>query len=148
MGWWASDLSANLTSCTSISRWDSVNQTYRTYIVGGPSSFDFPLVEGCGFFIDTSSSETLSMVGYPIVSVAVPLKIGWNLLGWYHGVDTTASSLSGNISGSTSLSRWDAVNQTYRTYIVGGPSSFDFPIHRGMGLFVDVTMESVWIGEG
>jgi len=31
---------------------------------------------------------------------------------------------------------------------MGGPPSFDFPVVRGMGLFVDVTSESVWHGEG
>ena len=43
---------------------------------------------------------------------------------------------------------WDAVNQTYKRYIVGGPPDFDFTITQGMALFVDVTDESTWDGEG
>jgi hypothetical protein len=46
------------------------------------------------------------------------------------------------------VSKWDSVNQTYQTYIVGGPPVFDFDIHCGMGLFVDVAVESTWLGQG
>ncbi len=145
---WASDISDNLTGCTSISRWDAVNQTYQTYIVGGPPSFDFPIKDGCGYFVDMINSDTLYVLGYPINSVNVPLKVGWNLLGWYHDYKTTASSLSENITGCTTVSKWNATFQTYNTYIVGGPPSFDFNITCGMGLFVDVTSESTWLGEG
>jgi nucleotide-binding universal stress UspA family protein len=88
-----------------------------------------------------TNSDTLYVLGYPISSVNIPLKVGWNLLGWYHSYDTTASSLSENIIGCTSVSRWNASIQTYDTYIVGGPPSFDFTIRQGMGLFVDVTVE-------
>jgi hypothetical protein len=88
------------------------------------------------------------MVGDNILSVNVPLKVGWNLLGWYHSYNTSASSLAGNITGCTSVSMWNATVQTYDTYIVGGPPTFDFNICRGMGLFVDVITESTWLGEG
>ena len=80
--------------------------------------------------------------------IFIQLKIGWNLLGWYHDYDTTASSLSENISGCVSVSMWNSSLQTYNTYIVGGPPSFDFPIRCSMGLFVDVIAPSIWYGEG
>jgi photosystem II stability/assembly factor-like uncharacterized protein len=80
--------------------------------------------------------------------VNINLHIGWNQLGWYHPYDSTARSLSENITRCLSVSRWDSINQTYHTYIVGGPPVFDFTISRGMGLFVDVNQESVWYGEG
>ncbi len=146
--WWASDISDNLTGCTSISRWDAVNQTYQTYIVGGPPSFDFPIQDGCGYFVDMNQPDNLLISGLPIDNISIPLEIGWNLLGWYHNYDTTASSLSENITGCTTVSRWNASLQTYDTYIVGGPPSFDFTITCGMGLFVDVAAESVWYGVG
>jgi len=146
--WWASDISSNLTGCTSVSRWDAVNQIYKTYIVGGPPTFNFVLEPGCGYFVDMTGSDTLSVFGYPITSVNIPLKVGWNLLGWYHDYNTTASSLSGNITGCTSVSKWNATLQTYDTYIVGGPPTFDFTITRGMGIFIDVSVPSIWHGEG
>jgi hypothetical protein len=57
--WWASDIADNLTGCTSISRWDAVNQTYRTYIVGGPPTFDFKIIDGSGYFVDMNQIDYL-----------------------------------------------------------------------------------------
>ena len=144
----ASDLSENITGCTSVSYWDAVNQTYYTYIVGGPPSFDFPIRNGHGYFVDMTRPNTIQENDSFITNVSVNLKTGWNLIGWYHEYNTTAQNLSENITGCTSVSYWDAVNQTYYTYIVGGPPSFDFHITKGMGIFADVTTESVWHGEG
>jgi hypothetical protein len=147
-GWYASDLADNITGSLSVSRWDNVNQTYRTYIVGGPPVFDFPIKDGCGYFVDTDQSSLLIVNGTPVINVSINLKIGWNLIGWYHDYNTTASSIGSNITGCLSVSRWDKVNQTYQTYIIGGPPVFDFTVKCGMGLFVDVSQESTWHGEG
>jgi hypothetical protein len=144
----ANTLAENITGCLSISKWDAINQTYYTYIVGGPPSFDFPIRDGYGYFVDTDQSSLAIFNGQPITSIDIPLRIGWNLIGWYHDYDTTSSSLAENITGCLSVSKWDAQNQTYYTYIVGGPPSFDFIIRTGMGLFVDVSTESNWQGEG
>jgi len=145
----AMTLSENITGCLSVSNWDSTNQTYKRYIVGGPPDFDFPIKDGCGYFVDADQDSTLTLSGAPVPGVNIPLRIGWNLIGWYHDHDTTAISLSENISGCSSVSMWDNnVHQTYKRYIVGGPSDFDFTITQGMSLFVDVTSESSWHGEG
>jgi hypothetical protein len=125
-----------------------VNQTYKTYIVGGPPSFDFSIVDGFGYFVLVDQSITLSVSGSRIDSVAVPLSIGWNMIGWYHASNTTASSLGAAISGCQMISRFDGVSQSFKTFIVGGPPSFDFTIKPGMGLFVLVNTASVWHGEG
>ncbi len=146
--WNASDLADNLSYCNSVSCWDTLNQTYQTYIVGGPPSFDFTLQDGHGFFVDESDNEILSLVGIPIINVSVPLEVGWNLLSWYHTENTTASNLAGNITGCSSVSSWNATIQSYDTYIVGGPDTFDFVITSGMGVFVDVTQQSIWYGQG
>jgi len=144
----ASDLAENITGSIMISRFDSVNQTYKTYIVGGPPGFDFPVVDGYGYFVLVDQNSTLSMSGYRIDSVSVPLSIGWNMIGWYHSSDTTASSLSENVTGCIMVSWFDPISQSFKTYIVGGPPGFDFTITPGMGLFVLVDESSVWHGEG
>jgi hypothetical protein len=59
-----------------------------------------------------------------------------------------ASSIAENISGCISVISWDSGLQTYKPFIVGGPSEFDFVVNPGMGLFVDVSSESTWNGEG
>ena len=70
------------------------------------------------------------------------------MIGWFHDYDTTAISLSENITGCISVNKWDAVNQEFYGYIVGGPAVFDFNITKGMGLFIDVDEDSYWHGEG
>ncbi len=146
--WWASDISDNLTGCISVSCWDSINQTYDTYIVGGPPTFDFIIEDGCGYFIEMNQPDSLLISGQTIDIVNIQMKIGWNLLGWYQTYDTTAISLSENITGCISVSCWNTSMQTYDTYIVGGPPTFDFTVKQGIGLFVEVTEESIWYGEG
>jgi len=141
-------LSENITGCVMISRFDAVAQTYETYIVGGPPSFDFPIIDGHGYFILVDENSTLSVSGLPITSVSVGLSIGWNMIGWYHGHDTMASSICENITGSVMISWFDVVNNMFNTYIVGGPPSFDFTVGQGMGLFVLVDTASTWQGEG
>ena len=85
--------------------------------------------------------------GSPIPDFNMTLNIGWNMLGWYHEYDTTASSLAENISGCLYVVEWNPVDQSYWFYIPGFPA-FDFVITRGMGIFVDVSVPSIWHGEG
>jgi len=94
-----------------------------------------------------SSSGVLSMVGTPVSGVNVPLKVGVNLIGWYHNWNTTASSILENVSGCSSIIKWDQVIYDYWLYLPGFPA-FDFVVCCGMGLFVEVSVDSVWHGEG
>jgi len=84
----------------------------------------------------------------PAEEDCISIEQGWNLIGWYQPYNTTAKSLLENISGTLSVSKWDPVAQSYWAYFDGGPSSFDFAITRGMGLFVETTEQSTWCGEG
>ena len=79
---------------------------------------------------------------------SVDLYEGWNLIGWNYPFNTTASSLAENISNCTVISRWDSINGTYKTYIVGGPPTFDFNIESAIGLFVLVSENSYWYPAG
>ena len=64
------------------------------------------------------------------------LVSGWNLIGICSNQTEWASSLAGGIDGCSIISMFDASQQSYRSYFVGGPQSFDFPLFCGMGLFV------------
>jgi len=145
---WASGLAGNITNCQMVTRFDAVNQTFRSYIVGGPPGFDFPLEAGYGYFVLVSADSVYSITGYPVNTVSVPLAVGWNMIGWYHQSPTLASVLSAAIPGCEIVSCFDAVNQTFRSYIVGGPPGFDFTIASGMGLMVRVNEASIWTGQG
>jgi hypothetical protein len=91
--------------------------------------------------------NNLFMVGLPLTDVNVSLKTGWNLIGWYHNQNTTASSIAENISGCLSVVKWNPVEQSYWLYLPGYPA-FDFTVSCGMGLFVEVDQDSYWLGEG
>jgi PKD repeat protein len=63
IGWYqeydtnASSLSENISGCQTVNMWDSVNQTYRPYIVGGPPDFDFPVNAGMGLFVEVDEAS-------------------------------------------------------------------------------------------
>jgi PKD repeat protein len=145
-GWYASDITENISGCTSVVRWDPVSQSYWIYLPGYPA-FDFPLTSGQGYFVEMNTSNNLFMVGLPLTDVNVSLKTGWNLIGWYHNQDTTASSLADNISGCLSVVKWNPIEQSYWLYLPGYPA-FDFVVTQGMGLFVEVNQDSYWYGQG
>jgi len=48
---WASELAGGINGCSIISCFDSSQQCYRSYFVGGPESFDFSLSCGMGVFV-------------------------------------------------------------------------------------------------
>ncbi len=144
----ASSLCAQIPGALMVSGFDASVQSYNTYFAGGPASFDFELLDGAGYFVFSEQNCSVTLAGMSVDSVSVPLFENWNLLGWYHLQDTTASSLSENISGSEMVSWFNEEAQSYETYFVGGPSSFDFTITQGMGVFVFTTISGVWEGEG
>jgi len=145
-GWYASDLVDNVSGCLYVVKWDSFDQDFWIYVPGFPA-FVFPLVPGCGYFVEMSSAGTLTMVGSPVMEVNVSLKTGVNLIGWYHNWNTTASSILENISSCSYIFKWDPIVQDYWLYLPGFPA-FDYSVSCGMGLFVEVSEDSVWHGEG
>ena len=126
--WWASTLGDIISGCQMISWFNASDQSYETYIVGGPPGFDFPIVDGYGLFVLVNTDNLLTMMGESISSVGVSLLQGWNMIGWYQTYNTTASSLASNISGCEMVSWFNATTQSYETYILGGPPGFDFVI--------------------
>ena len=83
-----------------------------------------------------SDEDTATVIGSePELTYNLSLHSGWNLITIPVENTYTAMTLSENITECVMISRFDAVNQTYKTYIVGGPPSFDFPILDGYGLF-------------
>jgi hypothetical protein len=143
--WMASTLTENITGCQMISWFDSENQTYKTYIVEVPG-YDFTIKDGYGLFILVNQTSIISMSGDIITSVSIPLKVGWNMIGWYHDYSTTASDLASSITGCEMISWFDASNQTFKTHIVGVPG-YDFNITKGMGIYVLTNANSIWYGD-
>lgn len=148
--WNASDLVEIIIGCQSVSRWDAVNQTYRSYVAGGPSEFDFSIDDGIGYYVNVNQTSILSWSdsGSPITNASMSYETGWNLIGWYNDYSINASSLASDINNSdllepdqyvVSISKWNASNQTYHTYMVGSPPGSDFDIMKGMGIVVNIS---------
>jgi len=133
---YASTLAENITGCLMISYWNTSIQSYQSYIVGGPQSFDFPIEDGIGYNILVENDTTFTVSGNLLTDVSTTLVQGYNLLGWYKTESTTASYLFNTISGCVNISIWDATNQVNKYY----RSSFDedFIIEQGMGYFVEI----------
>ena len=64
------------------------------------------------------------------------LVSGWNLIGICSNETRWASSLASGIDGCSIVSCFDSSQHSYTSFFVGGPDSFDFPLARGMGVFV------------
>ena len=144
MDWTAEDLGQAIDGCTVICKFNAETQTFTTHVVGIPHN-DFPILDGCGYYVYTTIDTTFTVTGAPITDVSIPLSPGWNMIGWYHDYDTTAESLGDSIDGCTVITMFDAQTQQFTTHVVGILHN-NYQITAGMGLFVYVTEPSIWYG--
>ena len=144
----AKSLIENISGCQIVCCWDSIDQEYECFTIHSPSGYDFPIENGMGYFIGVTEDSNFSVTGRPISNVSIDLHIGWNLIGWFNETSTTAMSLLENITSCEIVCRWGSIAQEYDCFTSGSPPEYSFPIEIGMGLFVGVTEESIWHGEG
>jgi hypothetical protein len=144
--WTAETLGQNITGCTVVTRFDGDTQTFTTHVVWTPHD-NFPIVNGESYFIYCIHDTNLTMTGLPLETTTVHICQDWNLIGWYAETATTAESLGTNITDCSVVTKFDGDTQTFTTHVVWTPHD-NFPIMRGMGLFIYATSESDWHGEG
>lgn len=150
----ASDIAEAVPECTMLASWDAATGTYTTFIVGitpPGSPWDFVINDGMGYYVKVTNDTTLPVNGTMLNAVSVTLYPGWNTIGWWKGVPTMASSLSGNIENCSMLAMYDASSGSYITFLVGitpPGSPWDFAVTRSMGILAKVLSGSVWHGEG
>ena len=143
----AKSLGENITGCTTISRWNNSRGMFESYLPGiSPIEDDFPIENGIGYFIYVNENVAFNVTGTPITSVDIILPEGWNTIGWYKDVPTTASEIAENITGCTTISRWNNSRGMFESYLPGiSPVEDNFVIRKGTGIFVYVREESRWI---
>jgi hypothetical protein len=144
--WTAETLGENISGCTTVCRFNDDTQVYTTHVVGIPYN-DFPIMDGMGYFVYIVQESQFNVTGLSIDSVNVSLYTYWNLIGWYKEAATNASSMGTALYDCTTICMYDAVTGSYITHVVGIPYN-DFSITSGMGLFIYVTSDSYWTGEG
>ena len=81
--------------------------------------YDFEIKDGYGLFVLSNQGSIFSCIGSGIITLSVPLSIGWNMIGWYHDYNTTASSLAGNISGCQMVSWFDSDKSDFQDTFCG-----------------------------
>ena len=147
-GFSAKTLGQNITGCTIISKWNNSKGMFESYLPGiSPEEYNFAIENGVGYFVYVNDNVTVNITGLPITSVAVPLYAGWNTIGWFSAIPTTAKSIGENISNCTTISRWNNSKGMYESYLPGiSPEEYNFAVKSGEGLFVYVTKESIWTG--
>jgi len=150
----ASNIAQNISNCTMISWFDAECQTYRTHIVGS-AVYNFTIEDGYGLFIlvNQTAGTYLNVSGAEIQDENINITLyntsgGWNMIGWYNSSSTNSSRISENISDATMIYGWNATAQDWLDYIVGWEGSDPFVINRGMGLFIQVSNQTYWHGEG
>jgi hypothetical protein len=116
-------------NCTQISKWDAVNQEYVTYLPAiGIDNFD--VVGGEGYEVVMTGPETVPFEGKGWESpFTLSLLTDYNIIGIPVNDTsvTDAASLATKIGDNcTQISKWDAVNQEYVTYLPAiGIDNFD-----------------------
>jgi hypothetical protein len=146
----ASSLGEKITGCTQISYWNNTRGAYQDWLVDFPDpEDDYPIENGRSYFVYVNTDSTLIVYGVPILSLSVPLGIGWNMIGWYNKNSTMASSIGENITGCTQVSYWNNTRGAYQDWLVDFPDpEDDYAIQQGMGFFVYTDESSIWYGEG
>jgi len=144
--WTAETLGQNITGCSVISMFNSSTQTFVTHVVGVPHD-DFFIMDGIGYFVYLDTGTYCGGMDSVLPPVNVSIYSDWNIVGWYHGYNTTAELLGQAINGTTVVIMFNSTSQTFLTHVVGTPHD-NFTIERGMGLFIYATEASIWHGEG
>jgi hypothetical protein len=142
--WTAADLGQAIPGCTVIVSFNALTQMYCTHVVGIPYN-DFPIEPGVGYFIYVTGDTSILLGGKVISEVSVSIEPIWNIIGWCQDDNTTAGDLGLAINGTTVVVMFNAHTQQYMTHVVTIPYK-DFPITRGMGLFIYTSEHSQWNG--
>jgi len=139
----ASSLSREIgDTCDSIVEWDYLNQTYHSHPTGTFID-DFPIMPERGYFIHVWNTTNFILSGNFLESIPVSLIKGYNLIGWHKQNTITADSLIGSITGCDSVSTWNSLTGTYRTYLSNNPSD-SFNIASGDGVFLLLQQDTQW----
>jgi large repetitive protein len=122
-----------------VSAFNASTGDYDSYIIGvSPSSFDITLRTDTGYFIYCTRDTSLDVLGSdPSSGRSTTINPGWNLLGWSSYTSSTAKGVAESLSGSQTVSRFNASTGDYDSYIEGvSPDSYDFALQAGSGYFV------------
>lgn len=124
-----------------VSMLDPTTATYKSYVRGAPDRYDFPILQGHGYYIYATNAVEFALVGEFVDSSQVPLVKGWNLIGFDQMQPVMASKLLTMVTGcnARTISVYDSDSGQYKSYVKGAPARYDLNVVPGVGylLYVD-----------
>jgi len=129
-------------TCDSIVAWDSLSQTYTPHPTGTFINV-FSIIPGRGYFIHVWNTTNFTLAGNHLQPLSVSLLKGYNLIGWYTPSIVSADSLLDQITGCDTISTWNHLTGSYRTYQRNN-SLDSFDITSGEGVFVYLLQDTQW----
>ena len=129
----ASDLFSDIGSVQTISKYETLTDTYTLYTFGSP---DFALAEGVGLLVKMGGNVNYIVVGSHNPSASIQLEAagpasnsGTNVFAPpYHSTASMASELFQEIGNVQTISKYATDTDTYTLYTFGSP---DFPLAPG-----------------
>lgn len=125
-----------------ITQYDGTSQKYIGHIIGTPID-DFNIDLGMGIFVYVTSDVNVTFSGNSTGAFSRNTYSGWNGLGWPDQDPILASELGDEITGTDTVARFLAHNQTWESHIMGAPAN-NFTINLGDGVFVFTNTNSTW----
>ncbi len=145
----AQDMGGIGVGVSEVAKWDAVNQAWISWL--GGRSTNFALTPGEGLLVKVPADLNYVIVGShdPSVTVTVDLQAGSNISMIavpYHSMSTTADDVANEFGGIgvgvSEVSKWDATNQAWISWL--GGRSTNFALTPGEGLLVKVPAQVVW----
>ncbi|MFY9605547.1 MAG: SdrD B-like domain-containing protein, partial [Thermoplasmata archaeon] len=110
---------------------------YEGYVANDPVKFDFPIVQGEGYYIWSNAGTSFKLMGLLTSSTSVALKDGWNIVGYTQLKPILASEVLKKIGGSAlMIVTLDSHTGKYKGYVAGDPAKFDFLVTPGKSYFI------------
>jgi thiol-disulfide isomerase/thioredoxin len=134
--------------CSIVYSYNASTGTPAIVTANSPPEDDFDIENGTAVFIALTDPKNFSFSAEVFDNLSVHLYPGWNMIGWCNSRSTTAKSILENITDCAIVYWYDASTGMPKIVTPSSPPENDFAVERGMGLFVAVTTESDWHGEG
>jgi hypothetical protein len=127
------DINANITR---VMRYNNETLSYDSYLLGAPADYDFLFTTDMGVHVYSLQNTTLTYVGSIPTGRSASLKKTWNEAGWSTFHSSNAISMCNILPGSQRVMMFDAINQTYLSYLQGAPADYDFAMVPGAGYMI------------
>jgi hypothetical protein len=133
---------SDIPACTSVSRWNNATTAWQNYSGGATSRFN--ITAGEAYVVKVSTSGNWIVVGSHNPGLALTLTTGYsNFVSVpYHTTATNDNALFSQITGCTSVSRWNNATTAWQNYSGGATSRFN--ITAGEGYVIKVSGTTSW----